>query len=162
MLNKALYSTNRDDWCTPQHLVDLVIKFNSGKPIETDPCWNRNAVTNPTMKYGDPYLDGLQCPWNGLTYVNPPYSHVAEWVTKSTYEATRGVEIVLLVPARTDTKWWQNNVRAASAVCFWKGRLKFLGGLHSAPFPSALWYFGRRTTWFYEIFAPYGWTIYEI
>ena len=48
-----------------------------------------------------------------------------------------GAEVVLLIPARTDTRWWHEDV-IKHEVRFVKGRLKFGDGKNSAPFPSAL------------------------
>lgn len=49
----------------------------------------------------------------------------------------------MLIPARPDTKAWQNVIfKSASTICFIKGRLKFGNSKDSAPFPSALIVFG--------------------
>jgi hypothetical protein len=53
--------------------------------------------------------------------------------------------VVMLLPARTDTRWWHDYVIPyASEIRFIRGRLKFGGAKNSAPFPSALVIF-RRT-----------------
>ena len=47
----------------------------------------------------------------------------------------------MLIPARTDTKYWHQYVMKADEVHFVKGRLKFKNehaGNNSAPFPSAV------------------------
>ena len=52
----------------------------------------------------------------------------------------------MLIPSRTDTKYWHNYImKAASAIYFVKGRLKFKNGdegANAAPFPSAVVVFG--------------------
>ena len=48
----------------------------------------------------------------------------------------------MLIPARTDTKYWHNYVMNANEVYFIKGRLKFGGASNGAPFPSAIVVFG--------------------
>ena len=47
--------------------------------------------------------------------------------------------MVMLVPARTDTRWWHEYVKpyAAEIVCL-RGRLRFGNSIHPAPFPSAV------------------------
>jgi site-specific DNA-methyltransferase (adenine-specific) len=55
----------------------------------------------------------------------------------------------MLIPARTDTKYWHDFVMKASEVYFVKGRLKFSNSTNSAPFPSAVVVFeksGRQQT----------------
>jgi len=46
---------------------------------------------------------------------------------------------VYLIPARVETKLWQEVIAPfADKIIFLKGRLKFSGNKNSAPFPSAL------------------------
>ena len=47
-------------------------------------------------------------------------------------------KVVMLIPARTDTKYWHNYVMKASQILFVKGRLKFGDSKNCAPFPSAV------------------------
>ena len=42
----------------------------------------------------------------------------------------------MLLPARTDTKWFHEFVLNKAEIRFIKGRLKFGDGNNSAPFPS--------------------------
>ena len=51
----------------------------------------------------------------------------------------------MLIPARTDTKYWHKFVMKASEVYFVKGRLKFGDSKNSAPFPSAVVVFDNNT-----------------
>ena len=46
----------------------------------------------------------------------------------------------MLVPARTDTRWWHDyiNGNPDAQVRFLRGRLKFGDSKNSAPFPSAI------------------------
>ena len=44
--------------------------------------------------------------------------------------------VVCLIPARTDTKWFHEYIYQKAEVRFVRGRLKFGGAKHSAPFPS--------------------------
>lgn len=44
----------------------------------------------------------------------------------------------------------------ADAVCFWRGRLNFIGAPSGAPFPSALVYFGERVHRFIDAFHGVG------
>jgi hypothetical protein len=92
-----------------------------------------------------------------LVYVNPPYgSALADWAPKIAAEANSGLEIVALVPSRTDTDWFHTLWESARTTLLWKGRLKFLGAKSAAPFPSALFYFGKREEVFIKAFADKG------
>jgi site-specific DNA-methyltransferase (adenine-specific) len=44
----------------------------------------------------------------------------------------------MLIPARTDTRYWHDYVMKAAEIHFVKGRLKFGDSKNSAPFPSAV------------------------
>jgi phage N-6-adenine-methyltransferase len=160
-MNSALLSSEKHDWQTPDNLLDLVRKCSSSGLIGYDPC---TVDGNPcrAICYSRPDDDGLSTRWwgNGLVYCNPPYSNVSDWVNKATRESVEGAEIIMLVPARPDTRWWHDNIAiGADAVCFWKGRLKFKGAPASAPFPSAIVYWGSRVEVFERVFSPYGWVV---
>jgi hypothetical protein len=90
-------------------------------------------------------MNGLEASWDygGTAWANPPYGRsIGKWITKALDEASKGNPSVVLVPSRTDTKWFQDMWRA-DALIFIKGRLKFQGATSSAPFPSVLAVFGR-------------------
>jgi site-specific DNA-methyltransferase (adenine-specific) len=94
---------------------------------------------------------------DGLVYVNPPYSQARAWLAKCATESAEGIEIIALVPARTDTRAWHESIwRYADAVCFWRGRLRFVGATASAPFPSAVVYYGHRAERFRAVFGQAG------
>src|SRR5512134_4137759 len=139
MLNDALMRSEKMDWCTPPCVLDRVRRVG---PIALDPC---TSPTNPCGAEASYSLHGLSLPWWGLSYVNPPYgSALRRWVDKALEEAAREVEIIMLVPARTDTRWWGRAFEGAQACGFWKGRITFVGAPSCAPFPSCLFYFGPR------------------
>jgi site-specific DNA-methyltransferase (adenine-specific) len=84
--------------------------------------------------------------WHSELYV----PGVIDWVKKGYVQALAGATVVMLLPARTDTKWWHRYVMKSHAVGFIEGRVKFLkpgGAKFSAPFPSciALFYPEPRT-----------------
>ena len=126
--------SNTDSWSTPSTLKDkLHSEFNFS---DFDPCpLNDNPDEN-----------GLDMEWADKTFVNPPYSKLGStlkngmgWIEKGHLEAQKGKLVVMLVPARTDTKWFHEIVLANNyEVRFIKGRLKFGGVKGSAPFPSIL------------------------
>ena len=44
--------------------------------------------------------------------------------------------VVLLLPARTDTRWFHDFIYKKHEIRFIRGRLKFNDGKQAAPFPS--------------------------
>ena len=77
--------------------------------------------------------------------MNPPYSQVRRWVEKARASVENGdtLLVVGLLPARTDTKWWNGNVAGHADVFFLQGRLTYLGHHHPAPFPNAIVVWGK-------------------
>ena len=71
-------------------------------------------------------------------FCNPPYSEINKWVEKA-YRETRedNTIVVMLIPARTDTKYFHNYIYQRSEIRFVKGRVKF-DGKTNAPFPSMI------------------------
>lgn len=55
---------------------------------------------------------------------------------KSMEGRKEGTTVVLLIPARTDTKYFHNYIYHKSEIRFIKGRLKFGNSKNPAPFPS--------------------------
>ncbi len=86
--------------------------------------------------------DGLSLPWLGQVFLNPPYAALHEWMRKAVAEvaAGRARTVLGLIPARIDTRAFQDLVAGRAHVVLLRGRLKFgaLGGGDAAPFPSAL------------------------
>ena len=135
MVNSALFSSNSDEWATPQEIFDeLNREFN----FNLDVCATEsNHKCNLFFTQKD---DGLSKKWGGYrVFCNPPYSKISEWVKKAYYESfTPNTLIVLLIPARTDTKYFQEYIYNRSEIRFIKGRLKFGNSKNSAPFPSMI------------------------
>ena len=72
-------------------------------------------------------------------FCNPPYSAIADWVRKAYYEGCKdNTVVVLLIPARTDTRYFHNFIYGRSEIRFIKGRLKFGDSKNGAPFPSMI------------------------
>jgi len=161
---RPLMSADAEHWHTPAWLLDA-IREAFGQ-IDLDPC---SCDGNPTgaIRFLTPESspDGLASDWcelakGGLVFANPPYGGrnriMDRWAQKADLEARRGANVLLLVPARTDTAWWHclPPVRGMGGwiACFLQGRLKFTRppgsgkgrATASAPFPSVLLYAGRR------------------
>jgi len=135
---QVLFSKKSDEWATPQWLFD---ELNKEHGFTLDP-----ASSDDNAKCPNHYTmedDGLSKDWSGETvFINPPYSKCFDWVKKAHSEAQKeNTKVVMLLPARTDTKYWHQfclDNKVVSEVCFIKGRLKFGEQTNSAPFPSVI------------------------
>lgn len=138
-MNKALLSSENMCWCTPQDFFD---KLNEEFSFVLDP-----AATKKTAKckyYFTPETDGLSQSWDygGAVFCNPPYGReIGKWVEKAYRESLLIKKpVVLLIPARTDTKYFHDYIYGKSEIRFIKGRLHFTdengNTAEAAPFPS--------------------------
>ena len=138
---EVMFSSKSSEWETPQKLYDYL---NLEHNFTLDPCaTEQNAKCE---KYFTSEDDGLNKSWGGeRVFVNPPYGRdIKKWVKKAYEEGQKpNTVVVCLIPSRTDTKYWHQYCMKAWKIHFIKGRLKFknkfnIGGLNSAPFPSAV------------------------
>lgn len=146
-VQKVMFSSNTGEWSTPpEFFKKLDWRFG---PFDLDPCATPHNTT--CANFYTEVENGLSKSWKGHTvFVNPPYGRgIDAWIKKGYEEAQDAdTKVVMLIPARTDTKYWHDYVMKAEMVFFIKGRLKFGEGANSAPFPSALVVFTKR---------PEGW-----
>ena len=123
-MNKILFSSKRIDWETPQDFFD---KLNAEFHFTLDPCATHENHKCP--RYFTEEVDGLTQSWSGYrVFCNPPYGReIGKWVKKCYDESLKpDTVVVLLIPARTDTKWWHEYC-VLGEIRFIKGRLKFKG-----------------------------------
>ena len=138
-INNGLFTSNKDDYGTPQELFDeLNKKYHFTIDVASNDK-NYKCERHYTIKE-----DGLKQDWsNEVVWCNPPYGkEIGKWIEKAYKEIN--AKSVFLVPARTDTRWFHNYIykKGNVQIEFLKGRLKFEGGAkQSAPFPSMLVFF---------------------
>ena len=143
-MDSVHYSSKTDQWETPQNLYDDLDKeFCFSLDVACDST-NQKCVSGLRIDLG---VDGLAAQWGGVCWMNPPYGRqIGKWVEKAWREAQAGATVVCLLPARTDTKWfsvfWDHYLHrprhASDEVRFLRGRLRFGGAKHCAPFPSVV------------------------
>lgn len=140
-----LMTSESNEWYTPENIIHRARNVFGGE-IDLDPA--SCALANETVKarrYFDKETNGLEQSWESTAlWLNPPYgADVPEWVDTLIMEhkAGRVKRALLLVAARTDTKWFKS-LREFPRVMF-SGRLKFdapdgQSNENGATFPSML------------------------
>ena len=135
MNTDVMFSSATDNWSTPQDFFD---KLNDEFHFTLDVCADEN--NHKCEHYYTKEIDGLSRPWIGTIWCNPPYGRkIGEWVRRAYISSQIGsATIVMLLPARTDTRWFHDYIynKSNTEIRFIKGRLKFGGCKNSAPFPS--------------------------
>lgn len=142
MNTDVMFSSKTDLWSTPQNFFD---DLNQEFDFNLDVCaLPENAKCE---KFYSPDADGLKQEWGGRVWCNPPYGRgIAEWVKKAFGSVRDGNAsvCVMLLPARTDTRWFHEYIYKKAEIRFVKGRLKFGNSKNSAPFPSMVVIFERK------------------
>lgn len=131
----AIFSSKNDEWETPQDLFD---KLNDEFHFTLDPCASDlNYKCDTYLTVND---NGLEANWGGQrVFCNPPYSKVSKWVKKCYMESLKPETIVvMLIPARTDTKYFHDYIYNRSEIRFIKGRLHYSNSKNNCPFPSMI------------------------
>ena len=129
-MNEVMFSSKSDNWETPQDLFDHLDKIFH---FDIDVCATKE--NSKCEKYYTPEMDGLKQEWKGVCWCNPPYGReIGKWVEKA-YKSN--CMVVMLLPARTDTKWF-HDFCLKGIIRFIKGRLKFGNANNCAPFPSMI------------------------
>jgi site-specific DNA-methyltransferase (adenine-specific) len=141
--NAALFTGKHVEYITPKKLFQaLDAEFH----FILDPCTSKDNPLDLPIIFTEED-NGLTESWqysinnHKAVYVNPPYNNVKDWVKKAFEECTKGATVVMLLAARTDTKWFHEYVYKKAEVRFIRGRLKFegkYGKANTAPFPSML------------------------
>lgn len=132
---QAMFSSKETEWATPQDLFD---ELDEVFHFTLDPCaTSKNAKCS---RFFTEVENGLEQDWsNSVVFMNPPYGRqIKHWVKKAYDESQKGSTVVCLLPARTDTAWFQDYCLNADDLFFLRGRLKFGDSENSAPFPSVI------------------------
>ena len=112
--NKYNFVQERSDYLTPPELIDvcfdLLAQMGFTQTIfDLDTCCSQDNI--PAIhRYYDGVTDGLSANWCKLNYCNPPYKTCDKWIKKAFAEFENGKSTVMLIPARTETKYWQDYI----------------------------------------------------
>ncbi len=138
------FDSIKQDWTTPKILFN---KLNQEFNFEYDLAADKNNAL--CAKFYTKDNDGLKQNWDGICWLNPPYgdksSKMVDWIKKSYNDSqiNPNLTVVMLIPARTNTKWFHNYCMKAAEVRFICGRPKFGDSKHGLPQPLILLVFKK-------------------
>lgn len=127
------------EWYTPPELFSVLT--DDGAPVHFDVdvaapglggVVTSPFIAVPASRFITKDLDALNpaTSWGFRTkcWMNPPYGSLLPAFTgRAAEHAAEGGEVLALLPARTDTRWWHSTVMAhADAVIFIRSRLRFI------------------------------------
>jgi phage N-6-adenine-methyltransferase len=138
-LAPALVSRGRTDWETPEAVFAAYQRVYA---LDLDVC--ATAETAKCERWYGQEQDGLRQSWDGRVWCNPPYGReITDWVKRARWSVQRAGTAdlaVMLLPSRTDTRWFHEHLYRQPGVSldFIPGRLRFEGAPSPAPFPSLI------------------------
>jgi len=123
------------EWYTPAWIFEkLKVEF------DLDPASPGADIVPwiPAKRHLTVIEDGLTALWEGRVWLNPPYgTDTPKWL----HRLSIGGNGIALVFSRTDTEWFHRYAIRADAICFIKGRVRFIkatGGLGGTPGAGSL------------------------
>ena len=138
------FDTKKQEWETPNILFNqLNNEFHFTFDLAADSC---NKKCKCFFSKDD---DALKQTWSGVCWLNPPYGSkeykLENWIKKAFTESQReDCTVVMLIPARTNTRWWHNYCMKSAEVKFICGRPKFGNATHGLPQPLAIVVFKKH------------------
>jgi len=163
MADPRVINGGGNEWYTPPQYIEAAREVMGG--IDLDPASNDIAAQwiNATSYYTITD-NGLAKSWEGRVWMNPPYSQplISQFFEKLLSEFEKGTvsEAIALTNNNTDTAWFHQVMRDVQAVCFTRGRIKFLfEGTNKKASPTqgqVFYYLGPAPQRFVEVFSQFG------
>lgn len=109
-MNKYNYEYKENEYKTPPELYQIALERFGRVEFALDTCCSDDHIP-AIMHYSLPHKDGLALPWVNYCWCNPPYNDCCKWVEKAYNEnKERGINIAMLLPVRTETKYWHEYI----------------------------------------------------
>lgn len=159
---RGTFGTGENEWYTPAEYMEHVRAVLGH--IDLDPA--SNEIANRTVQAGKYFTrsdNGLEQEWLGTVWLNPPYSQpdISLFADKLVAECESGrVDgAIALTHNYTDTTWFHKIAVSATAMCFTRGRVRFVseaGELASPTQGQVFFYFGPDSHIFADVFSKIG------
>ncbi len=158
-------ATGETEWFTPPEYIEAACLVMGGIDLDPASCEEAKQIVRADTFYSS-QDDGLAQRWFGRVWLNPPYSQplIVQFADKlvASFNAGDVKQACVLVNNATETAWFQLMLKASSAICFIRGRVRFLnaeGENTGAPLQGqAVLYFGNKAAAFQDAFRDFGLT----
>lgn len=128
-MSKYNFNAEREDYLTPIDFINKVLANNKLQKFDCDVCCSQANIP-ASFRYTKEGLflnrtgcklsnnDGLTGTWFTCNWCNPPFSKCEDFIKKAIKEQSKNKTTYMLIPARTETAYWQKylliNGRAAN------------------------------------------------
>lgn len=152
------------EWYTPAAYIEAARSAMGGIDLDPASCSLANEVVR-AARFFDRAANGLQQPWHGRVWLNPPYSdymgQAASWAAKllAEHQAGRASQAIMLVNLSTSYQPAMQSVASAGLVCMVSHRIRFYTASGQAERPTqanVIYYLGERRRQFVELFKSFG------
>lgn len=157
---RIMVSSETNEWYTPEDYILTAKKVLGFIDLDPASCVSANNVVG-AARYFSKEDDGLEHPWAGKVWLNPPYADLGPKFVKKLleeYEAGNVTEAILLVNSHsTDAKWFEPLFQ--HTVCFTNHRSRFWNedGVGGSPTHGSLFaYLGPNKDRFALEFGKFG------
>lgn len=155
---RAQILTGEIEWYTPSVYIEAARKVMGG--IDLDPASSDYAQEKVQAdRYYTIEDNGLELPWEGRIWLNPPYKAVLVKAFVDKLLESPIDQAILLTNNATDTGWWHEAAGAATAICFHRGRIQFYRDGEEGKAPThgqTIMYFGTERDRFIKEFITFG------
>jgi phage N-6-adenine-methyltransferase len=108
-------SRSSDEWYTPRWITRSLGKF------DLDPASSDKVAIQVASEFYTIKEDGLQKPWHGRVWLNPPFSDIRPWAKRMIHHNNG----IMLCFARTEAAWFHELVRHCGRVFLVRRRVQF-------------------------------------
>lgn len=106
---KYNYEKSRNDYLSPPELVKMALEDFNRDCFDCDVCCSHENI--PALHYyKNGEINGLSEYWYKLNWCNPPYDECNKWIKNAYEEQQIGKTTVMLIPVRTETKYWHDYI----------------------------------------------------
>ncbi len=118
-MSKYNFEQKRNDYETPPELYKKALDYLGIDKFDIDTCCSGPNIP-ASLYFREGIIDGLNSEWWGINWCNPPYDECPKWVKKAYEEQQKGHETFMLIPVRTETKYWHDYILFNEGVkIFW-------------------------------------------
>lgn len=112
---KYNFEQKRNDYMSPPELVNMALAEFKRDFFDCDVCCSKENI--PALHYyKERETDGLKMPWHNINWCNPPFNECGKWIRQAYLEQQEGHATAMLLPVRTETKYWHDYILFNSNV----------------------------------------------